>query len=80
MSECDLCGKQEERENIVWYSEEEYNLCRSHYLKWNRHHKPYREKHKSVKTCTEAWSQMCKEEELLFKKWLKELKGGGGGE
>ena len=74
MEKCDLCGKKEEFGNPVYYSEEEFNLCKKDHRKWLRHHKPYREKHKKVKTCTKAWSKMCKEEEGLFKEWLKEQK------
>jgi len=74
MERCNLCGKDEKIGNSVFYSKEEYILCRSDYLKWLIHHKPYREKHKKINPGTKAWSKMCKEEERLFKKWFKEQK------
>ncbi|MEK6880341.1 MAG: hypothetical protein AABY22_12065 [Nanoarchaeota archaeon] len=71
MNKCELCGKKEKFENIVWYSEEQFNLCKSHHRAWLKHHQPYRDAHKKVKPCTKAWHNMCVEEEKLFKKWLK---------
>src|SRR3990167_6954166 len=72
IKKCYLCGKEEQRANIVWYSEEQFNLCCSHYRKWLKHHKPYQDIHKKVKPCTKAWHNMCVESEKLFKKWFKQ--------
>ena len=74
MVKCDICGKESKYDGCVYYSEEEYHLCRSHYLKWRKHHKPYEQKHTHIKPCTKAWSEMCRESENLFKVWFKEQK------
>ncbi len=71
---CYLCGKEEQFANIVAYSKEEFNLCKSHHRQWLKYHKPYIQSHKNVKPCTKAWHKMCVEEEQLFKKWFKEQK------
>jgi hypothetical protein len=70
--ECKLYGKLEENfEVTVWYVKLRAYLCRSHYLKWCRENKPFKDAHMSVKPCTKAWHKMCEEEEQLFFKWLK---------
>ena len=60
-----------EYENPVYYSEEEFNLCRTHHNEWMKEHTPYIEEHKDIKPITNAWTKMCEEEERLFKKWFK---------
>ena len=74
--QCDLCGKKEEFDNCVWYSEEQFNLCKKHYGEWTKHHKPYYLKHKNIKTGTQKWHNNCVKEERLFIQWLKIQKGG----
>jgi len=74
MEICEICRKEQKYEKIVWYSENQYNLCNSHYRKWNEQIKPYNDSHKHIKTCTKAWNKMCKELEKLFEKWFKEQK------
>ena len=70
MATCKLCGKKQEKENIAYYHVEEFNLCRSHYFKWLKHHKPFIDAHKNIKPNTKEWTKLCREEEDLFKKWL----------
>jgi len=77
MENCDICGKKSNFNGLVWYAMDlmpETHLCRSHYLKWCHHHKPYVNKHKNVKPTTKAWKKMCDEEAVLFQEWLKEQK------
>lgn len=74
---CEICGKKVKEDLFVWYgkgADEETNLCRSHYIKWCKHHKPYTREHEHITSCTEAWTKMCNEEQVLFNKWLKEEK------
>lgn len=67
---CDICGKVSKFEGLCWYSGDlETHLCRSHYMKWNRHHKSYVDSHKHIKSCTKEWKKMCREEQILFVKW-----------
>ena len=70
---CDICGKASSFEGLCWYDNrmDETHLCRSHYMKWNRQHKPYFETHKNVNPCTKEWHKMCAEESKLFRKWMK---------
>jgi len=77
MEKCKICGKESEFNGLVWYSEDmpETHLCRGHYLKWCKFHKPYSNQHKDVKPCTKEWKKMCREESKLFMQWFeKELK------
>ena len=74
MEICDLCGKKEKYENCVWYSDEQFNLCKKHTREWVKEHKPYVDKHKHIKPITKEFTKMCKEEEKLFKIWFNDKK------
>jgi len=72
---CDVCREDTKSYNgYVSYFKEENHLCRSHYLKWCKHHKPYSDSHKQIKPCTKRWEEICKEEEWLFGIWLNKEK------
>lgn len=82
MNKCDICGKTEKFEGLVWYNMKmpSTNLCRSHYTKWNYEHREYKKEHYYVKPCTIAWDNMCNEEAKLFMKWFnKQTSHYGGG-
>ena len=77
MVKCKVCGKEIEEPKFAGYVNysskmEETYLCRGHYLKWCKFHKPYSNQHKNVKPCTKEWIKMCNEESKLFMQWLKE--------
>jgi len=84
MNKCDICKKDRGNfEGLVDFSSDfnSANLCRSHYMKWCRYHKPYRESHKNVQPLTKAWSKMCWEEGKFFEKWFaNEQKSEGDGQ
>lgn len=71
---CSICGKKSGFEGVVWYSMNmpKATLCKSHYMKWNRHHSKYVQSHEHIKPRTAAWDKMCHEESKLFMKWFKE--------
>jgi len=71
MEKCDLCGKEEEYDNCVWYFDEQFNLCKKHYKEWSKEHKPYVDSHKHIIPQTKKYHKMCEEEEMLFKKWFR---------
>ena len=74
---CDICKKESKWEGHISYTLEmpEIYLCRSHYIKWNKYHKPFVDKHNHIKPCTKSWERMCDEEARLFMLWFK--KEGG---
>ena len=73
MERCSICKKELSDALIVWYGskEPEAILCKVHHKEWLKHHRPYIQSHKKIKTTTKRWSEMCQEESLLFLKWLK---------
>lgn len=75
MNECKICKKKSEYNGLVYYTFDmpETYLCRSHYMKWCIHIKPYNDKNSNVKPNTPEWDKLCSEQSKLFMKWLKQM-------